>query len=97
MAVGETSGEARPRRVISAGGGRRRPDQGAPGEPVPEGTVADDAAPTDEAVPAEAETEAKELIQEVDPDLERLLAEEEEIERRTREHHETPHFHKDVE
>ncbi|MDQ1373301.1 MAG: small subunit ribosomal protein [Actinomycetota bacterium] len=97
MAVGETSGEARPRRVVSAGGGRRRPDQGAPGEPVPEGTVADDAAPTDEAVPAEAETEAKELIQEVDPDLERLLAEEEEIERRTREHHETPHFHKDVE
>ena len=32
----------------------------------------------------------------VDPDLERLLAEEEEIERRTRgEHHETPHFPKD--
>src|SRR5438874_1856759 len=33
MAVGETSGEARPRRVISAGGGRRKPDQGEPGEP----------------------------------------------------------------
>ena len=29
---------------------------------------------------------------EADPELERLLAEEEEIERRTREHHETPHF-----
>ena len=39
----------------------------------------------------------QELIQEVDPDLERLLAEEEEIERRTREHHETPHFQKDAE
>src|SRR5216110_3150566 len=33
MAVGETSGQAKPRRVISAGGGRRRPDQGEPGEP----------------------------------------------------------------
>src|SRR5438477_4904022 len=31
MAVGETSGQGRPRRVISAGGGRRRPDQGDPG------------------------------------------------------------------
>ena len=32
-------------------------------------------------------------IQEINkPELERLLAEEEEIERRTREHHETPHF-----
>jgi small subunit ribosomal protein S3 len=93
MAVGDTSGQDRPRRVISAGGGRRRPDQGAPGEPgapVPEGAV-------DEAAVADVETEAKELIQEVDPDLERLLAEEEEIERRTREHHETPHFHKDAE
>ena len=32
------------------------------------------------------------LLKEADPDLERLLAEEEEIERRTRESHETPHF-----
>src|SRR5207253_5185171 len=31
MAVGETSGQGRPRRVISAGGGRRRPDLGEPG------------------------------------------------------------------
>src|SRR6202034_4725252 len=31
MAVGETSGQSRPRRVISAGGGRRRPDLGEPG------------------------------------------------------------------
>jgi small subunit ribosomal protein S3 len=91
MAVGETSGEARPRRVISAGGGRRRPDQGEPGEP---GSTPAEPTPTPEDG---APSEAKELIQEVDPDLERLLAEEEEIERRTREHHETPHFHKDVE
>ena len=32
------------------------------------------------------------LIKEADPELERLLAEEEEIERSVREHHETPHF-----
>ncbi|GIU84337.1 MAG: 30S ribosomal protein S3 [Acidimicrobiales bacterium] len=32
------------------------------------------------------------LIKEADPEFERLLAEEEEIERSTREHHETPHF-----
>src|SRR5579885_3001651 len=37
MAVGETSGQTRPRRVISAGGGRRRPDLGEPGSaPAPE-------------------------------------------------------------
>ena len=35
---------------------------------------------------------SKPLLGEADPELERLLAEEEEIERRTREHHETPHF-----
>jgi small subunit ribosomal protein S3 len=29
---------------------------------------------------------------EADPEIERLLAEEEEIERRTRQSHETPHF-----
>ena len=32
------------------------------------------------------------LIKEADPELERLLAEEEEIERRVHDHHETPHF-----
>ena len=32
------------------------------------------------------------LLKEADPDLERLLEEEEQIERATREHHETPHF-----
>ena len=35
MAVGETSGQARPRRIVSAGGGRRRPDMAEPGA-VPE-------------------------------------------------------------
>jgi small subunit ribosomal protein S3 len=45
MATGGTAGGAdRPRRVISAGGGRRRPEQGEPGE-VPE--VAASGAPED--------------------------------------------------
>jgi len=94
MAVGETSGQAKPRRVISAGGGRRRPDQGEPGEPGVPG--AEPTEPAEEGAVASTEAEPTALIQEVDPDLERLLAEEEEIERRTREHHEAPHFHKDV-
>src|SRR6202521_888567 len=81
MAVGETAGPGR--RVISAGGGRRRPesvDDGAAG-PTPQPADGDDDA-----------TSAKPLLGEADPELERLLAEEEEIERRTREHHQTPHF-----
>src|SRR5206468_3829346 len=41
MAVGETAGPARPRRVISAGGGRRRPDA----EPVPVEQVASEDGP----------------------------------------------------
>jgi small subunit ribosomal protein S3 len=107
MAVGETSGQSRPRRVISAGGGRRRPDLGEPGAApaaaeVPEPTVPDDAVGPDSLGGDAGETaegaeapEAKPIVG-VDPDLERLLAEEEEIERRTRgEHHETPHFPKD--
>src|SRR6202453_4926245 len=31
MAVGETSGDRRPRRVVTAGGGRRRAEMGEPG------------------------------------------------------------------
>ena len=74
MAVGETSGAPRPRKVVSAGGGRRKADG--------------------EVGPAEGaeQREAEPIIKEADPELERLLAEEEEIERLTREHHETPHF-----
>jgi small subunit ribosomal protein S3 len=85
MAVGETSGQARPRRVISAGGGRRRPEQGEPGEAGEAGEATDAPAAEESAVGA------------MDPDLERILAEEEEIERRTRaEHHEAPHFRKET-
>jgi small subunit ribosomal protein S3 len=65
MAVGETSGQGQPRRVVSSAGRRQ----------------------------AEAEAPVAEpLLKEADPEIERLLAEEEEIERRTRESHETPHF-----
>jgi small subunit ribosomal protein S3 len=97
MAVGETSGQAKPRRVISAGGGRRRPDLGEPGTPI-EVVEPTEPAPGDEAAETAegAETAEARPIVTVDPELERLLAEEEEIERRTRgEHHETPHFPKD--
>jgi small subunit ribosomal protein S3 len=83
MAVGETSGQGRPRRVISAGGGRRRPEQGEPGTPLE--PAAEEAGP-------ETGPETAPVVKEADPELERLLAEEEEIERRTRQHHETPHF-----
>jgi len=79
MAVGETAG-ATGRRVVSAGGGRRRP--------------ADESTPVDEAAVGDEELgEAAPLVKEADPELERLLAEEEEIERRTRQHHEAPKFH----
>jgi small subunit ribosomal protein S3 len=82
MAVGETAGTERDgRRVVVAGGGKRKEDA----EPV---SVEDAAAKSDDAEP-----EKVELVHEADPELERLLAEEEEIERRTRQHHETPKFH----
>jgi small subunit ribosomal protein S3 len=89
MAAGETSGQARPRKLITAGGGRRRADQepGAVIEISPDGEeTAAPPAPLPGAAPADGQVD----------DLERLLAEEEEIERRTRnEHHEAPHFRKE--
>ena len=118
MAVGETSGQGRPRRLITAGGGRRRLDQPEPGigsaeaepEPVPEaetvpgvptGTAPEEV--TDEAMEGVAEevgadVTAADLIAPppVPDELERRLAEEEEIERRSRQHHETPHFRREV-
>jgi small subunit ribosomal protein S3 len=99
MAVGETSGQARPKRIVTAGGGRRRPELGEPGsvaaevvpevEPEAEAEVA--AVPTPDQTPEPAAPVATE-----DP-LEKLLAEEEEIERRTREqHHDVPHFRREA-
>jgi len=46
-----------------------------------------------EAADGDAVVEAEPLVKEADPELERLLAEEEEIERRVHDHHETPKFH----
>ncbi len=91
MAVGGTSGESRPRRMFSAGGGRRRPDQGEPGSAP---------APAEPETPAaEAEAGAAAPLPGTgkgDEAFERLLAEEEEIERRTRdEHHDVPHFRRE--
>ena len=80
MAVGETSGQAKPRQVVSSAAKRRAETPAAEAPATP--------APAEE----EPSLEAAPLIKEADPDLERLLAEEEEIERRTTEHHETPHF-----
>jgi small subunit ribosomal protein S3 len=96
MAVGETSGD-RPRVVSSrpaapaAAAEAPAPAPAATAEaPVAAPDTTDAAAPA--AAPAEGEEEIKPLIGEADPEFERLLAEEEEIERSTREHHETPHF-----
>ena len=97
MAVGETSGqggESAPRRLITAGGGRRMAGQGAPGSVVT-------------LDPEASETEVPTGLADLDPadiaappavpdELERILTEDEEIERKTREHHETPHFRKEV-
>jgi small subunit ribosomal protein S3 len=107
MAAGETSGQARPRRLITAGGGRRRADQVEPGAPQPEVVETEDVDTGVETgqVVEPVETEEQPTVSplpgtvpadgQVD-DLERLLAEEEEIERRTRnEHHEAPHFRKE--
>ena len=95
MAVGETSGApsvtpeapSGPKRLVTAGGGRRKEDMPEPG------AAAD--APADEAVVEEV---VDLVAAPAEPDeLEKRLSEEEEIERRTAaEHHETPHFKKEV-
>jgi len=97
MAAGETAGAAgRPRRVVSSSAAqRRRPVEEAPAvvaEPAPAAEAeAEVEAPV--AAPEEGAVEAAPLLKEADPEFERLLAEEEEIERTTRDHHETPRFH----
>lgn len=65
----------------------------------PRKVVSSSAARKRAEVPAAAEgevaAEASPLVKEADPEFERLLAEEEAIERSTRQHHETPKFHGD--
>ena len=107
MAVGETSGQGAssapaavgPKRLVTAGGGRRKADMPVPGEDVVEVVEAVDVVEVVEAVDA-AEVvevvEAPELVSQ-DPELDARLAAEEEIERRAvHEHHEAPHFKKEV-
>jgi small subunit ribosomal protein S3 len=78
LAAGDPTGAPRPRRVVSAGGARRKP----------EGDAVATTEPTDE-LPVTAAP----LINEADPDLERRLNEEEAMERRARAAgSETPHF-----
>jgi small subunit ribosomal protein S3 len=99
MAVGETSGQGRPRRIVSAGGGRRRPELGEPGSVAVAGRTPIGEEPITEPVATDAV-----VVEEAagggigrDDRLERLLAEEEEIERRTRDqHHDLPHFRKET-
>jgi small subunit ribosomal protein S3 len=95
MATGSTSGsveagttEAAPKRLVTAGGGRRKAQMPEPGvvdvvdEIVVEGELE---APREIiATPAEAD------------ELEKRLTAEEEIEARVHESHETPHFRKEV-
>ena len=79
MAVGETAGPARSRKVVSSAARRR-------------GAAPTPAAETDEQeFPTELE-ELQPLVAEADAEFERLLEQEEEIERASREQHETPHF-----
>jgi small subunit ribosomal protein S3 len=101
MAAGETSGQSGPRRLVTAGGGRRRAELGEPGSAPAEDATEPVVAP-DESNDGDAEATVTAPLPGTTPptgepdDLERLLAEEEEIERRTRnEHHETPHFRKE--
>jgi small subunit ribosomal protein S3 len=67
---------------------------GTPGEPRRVVSSSAAARRRPEGAPeGEAQVEAEPLVKEADPELERLLAEEEEIERRVHDHHETPKFH----
>ena len=131
MAVGETSGQGRPRRLITAGGGRRRRTRRSPElAPTSAGGGRRERSPRwpcrgaiEEAVEAPPRRRrdgprrstrrptrrrptsdrrrgspvADLIAPPAEPDdLERQLAEDEEIERRNRhEHHETPHFRRE--
>ena len=76
MAAGETSGQAKPRKVVSSAAARKR-------VATPE---------TEAETETEVEEEPAPLIKEADPEFEKLLDEEDAIEASTREQSETPHF-----
>ena len=79
MAVGETSGQAKPRTVVSSAAARRR-------------TEATEVVQSTDAQTTTVEADPAPLVKEGDAEFEKLLAEEEAIEASTREAHETPHF-----
>ena len=81
MAVGETAGPARSRKVVSSAARRRGTT------PTPTPTTGTE----EQEFPTELE-ELRPLVAEADAEFERLLEQEEEIERASREQHETPHF-----
>ncbi len=103
MAVGETSGQSGPRRLITAGGGRRRAEGFSTGEAEEEAATTDgtdtvaeeEVAETGLVEGAEAETEeeaetavADLLPSPTEPDeLERQLTQDEEMERQNRHQH----------
>jgi small subunit ribosomal protein S3 len=116
MAVGETSGQGGPRRLITAGGGRRRIDQGEPGSVGSDDLDGDDLDGVDDTSVLDSVTTASPETEEptegdeptetppvdllaaptVPDELERRLAEDEQVERQTRQHHETPHFRREA-
>lgn len=79
MAVGETSGQTKPRTVVSSAAARRR-------------TEATEVVQSTDAQTTTVEADPVPLVKEGDAAFEKLLAEEEAIEASTREAHETPHF-----
>jgi small subunit ribosomal protein S3 len=81
LAAGDPTGEPKPRRVVSSSAAARRRSTAETVEVT--------------AAPEEVDETVAPLVKEADPEFERLLAEEEEIERSTRDHHETPHFRMD--
>tara|TARA_B100000686_G_scaffold63984_1_gene68801 strand:+ start:416 stop:1363 length:948 start_codon:yes stop_codon:yes gene_type:complete len=85
MAVGETSGQSKPRTVVSSAAGRLRSTEA----PTDDSKVIAEAEAESEEFPAE---EMEPLVKEGDEEFERLLAEEEAIEASTRDQNETPHF-----
>ena len=116
MAVGETSGQSGPRRLITAGGGRRRAETFESGEgeeeeeleleaPAAEAAAANGSHDDDDLILDREVAEGEELEEPISDllpqptepdDLERQLAQDEEMERQSRhEHHEAPHFRKE--
>ncbi len=86
--IGDVAGAPKPRPVVSSGGAQRAETAPVDGSEAEESYVtasvpAPETDPTAEPAP---------LVGKADPEFERLLAEEEEIERQTRESHETPNF-----